>query len=87
MFCRYKASDIRQIDSRIHFLKSKLADEEHKYATLAFASEQHCKDIATKNALLASLQQQSEEMKLSFANTQLKICLLDDEIQVIAYDL
>ena len=86
MFCRYKASDIRQIDSRIHFLKSKLADEEHKYATLAFASEQHSQDIATKNALLASLQQQSEEMKLSFANTQLKICLLDDEIQVISSD-
>jgi hypothetical protein len=86
MFCRYKASDIRQIDSRIHFLKSKLADEEHKYATLAFASEQHSQEIATKNALLASLQQQSEEMKLSFANTQLKICLLDDEIQVISSD-
>lgn len=84
MFCRYKASDIRQIDSRIHFLKSKLADEEHKYATLAFAAEQHSQDIATKTAFIASLQQQSEDMKLNFANAQLKIRLLDDEIQVMS---
>ena len=86
MFCRYKASDIRQIDSRIHFLKSKLADEEHKYATLAFAAEQHSQDIATKTAFLASLQQQSEDMKLNFFNAQLKMRLLDDEIQVISSD-
>jgi hypothetical protein len=79
---RYKASEFRQIDSRIHFLKSKLSDEEHKCVTLAFAAEDHAKDIIAKNSLIASLQQQNNEMKLSVAGTNIKMRMLDDEIQV-----
>ncbi len=50
--------------------------------TLAFAAEDHAKDIIAKNSLIASLQQQNNEMKLSVAGTNIKMRMLDDEIQV-----
>jgi hypothetical protein len=80
---RYKASDIRQIDSRIHFLKSKLADEEHKNATLLLASEERDKEIAAKNAAFTILQDQNMELKLSISSTARQMRMLEDEIQVI----
>jgi hypothetical protein len=82
---RYKASDSRQIDSRIHSLKSKLADEEHKNATMTLAAEQLAKDIAAKNATLYLLQDQNNEMKLSISGNVLKMRMLDDEIQVFMF--
>lgn len=50
--------------------------------TLAFAAEEHAKDIIAKNSSIASLQQQNNEMKLSVAGTNIKMRMLDDEIQV-----
>lgn len=79
----YKASDIRQIDSRIHFLKSKLADEEHKNATLMLASEDHVKEMAAKSAAFCILQDQNKELKLSVSGAAHQMRLLEDEIQAL----
>jgi hypothetical protein len=57
-------------------------DEENKCATLAFAAEEHAKDIIVKNSVIASLQQQNNEIKLSVAGANMKMRMLDDEIQV-----
>lgn len=82
---RYKASDIRQIDSRIHFLKSKLADEEHKHATLTFAATAYANDIRHKNAVIASLQDMNSELKLNVAAANLKLGTTEDEIRVLRF--
>jgi hypothetical protein len=82
---RYKTSDIRQIDSRIHFLKSKLADEEHKYATLTFAATAYANDLRNKNAMIASLQDMNSEMKLNVAAANLKMRSAEDEIRVLHF--
>lgn len=82
---RYKTSDIRQIDSRIHFLKSKLADEEHKYATLTFAATAYANDLRNKNAAIASLQDLNSEMKLNVAAANLKMRSTEDEIRVLHF--
>ncbi len=83
--CRYKASDIRQIDSRVHFLKSKLADEEHKYATLTFAATAYANDIRSKNAVIASLQDMNSDMKLNVAAANLKLRSTEDEFRVLQF--
>jgi hypothetical protein len=63
-------------------LKSKLADEEHKNAALAFTAEEHLKDIVLKNAAFASLQEQNYQLKSSATGASVKKRMLENEIQV-----
>jgi hypothetical protein len=80
---RYKTSDIRQIDSRIHFLKSKLADEEHKCATLSYQATEYANDLRHKNTVIASLQDLNSELKLNVSAANFKLRTSEDEIRVL----
>ncbi len=63
-------------------MKSKLADEEHKNATMTLVLEERAKEMSSKNAVLGILQDENQELKASVAGAAYQMRILQDEIQV-----
>jgi hypothetical protein len=64
-------------------LKSKLADEEHKYGTLSYQATEYENDLRHKNTVIALLQDLNSEMKLNVSAANFKLRTSEDEIRVL----